>query len=91
MRIGLVRAWSHQRINLWPDFENCGAIVGCTFQGAFESLFKAEPIGNNERCVAKASGLRGRGLEIVRVRATGDEDVDMDSVAADLLDKVAQD
>jgi hypothetical protein len=51
-------------------------------------FFKTEAIGNNQRCIAEASSLRGRGLKIVRVGAAWDEDLNAHGVAANLFDEV---
>jgi hypothetical protein len=79
------------RIEFVADVEHRHAIGPGAVEGRRQTFLEAEAVGDDQRCSAHAGGLRRGRLELVGIGAGRHEDLDIDRVAADSTDEVAQD
>jgi hypothetical protein len=78
-------------IKFFSHIENGHTIFLRSIKRRFETFFKPEPVRHDQRGIAQLRGLCCRRFKIMGVSAQGNEDVNVDLIASDLTDKVAED
>jgi hypothetical protein len=86
-----VRCTDGERIKFFSHSENGHTIFLCSIKRRFETFLESEPVRHDQRGIAQLRGLCCRRFKIMGVSAQGNEDVNVDLIASDLTDKVAED